>query len=258
MVSISRIGSSLVYAKIKGWKQTVLYLLTLTVSSSAAYIYFDDEIYSPYLRQQKKLSVMQKELAKKQQVENDFESLQLELDNTQGKPSCVNTLKTASSSPETKKQWSECVGKEAVIERLKQFSQQSQSLLATFNSPMVVLESLAEASREADINNVAYKITSLSNHDDTDTMPLILNVTIQTDKLLGYMEKLGDYCNSCLIKIHTLQYNNDTDSFNATLKLSLYLDVSVKESKKWQQAITDGQLSGDDLASYKRTDSADN
>jgi len=258
MISVSKIGSSLVYAKIKGWKQTVLYLLTLTLSSSAAYIYFDDEIYSPYMRKQKKLAAMEKELIKKQQTANNFESLQLQLDNTEEKPSCVNTLKTAALNSKTEEQWSDCIGEESVVKRLNQFSRKSQSVLVTFNSPWAVLESLAAATRETDIDNVKYKITSLSNNDGTETMPLILSTTIQADKILSYMERLGSYCNSCLIKIHTLQYNKDTQNFSATFKLSLYLDVAVSESKKWQQAINNNQLSGDDLASYKRPNTATN
>ena len=252
MTSVSSFASHLIHAKIKGWKQTVLYLLTITLSSSVAYIYFDDEIYKPYTRHQKQLAVMTKELVKKQQRATDFKSLQQQLDNIQAKSSCVNTLPAHPSSPEDKKQWNDCVSKELVIKRLTQFNHESESFLATFNNPWEVLKTLAVASREAEINNVEYKITSLTNDDNTESVPLILETNIQSEKIFSYMEILDVYCKSCLIKIHSLHYNESTQSFDAAFKLNLYLDAG-RESKKWQQAISDGKLSGKDLASYKHS-----
>jgi len=257
----------LLFRPLQGWKLVILYTVTTSLSIGVAYAVFEEDVLEQYAKQEYKLQEMNLTLKQKNNAASDFKSLQVLLDNAQGKQtSCVIELENRLRTPEYKalsqsqknahkRQWDDCVGKEQVLSRIEQFFSDKQSNLAVFENPMAVLDTLSQVTHELGLDNVRYSASPPNTEDFFAIMPLQLHINMPNNQLIEYLKQLDAACSNCVVKLISLIYDRKTQFADAKLQLSLYLDPlePKQDYKKWLQAISEGKLSGDNLAAYGAT-----
>lgn len=257
MKKILRVLLAFLHSQLHGWKLLTAYLVACSLSVGIGYVVYEENILRQHDRQQRQLLKMNETLEIKKAKASDYMPLQTLLDEVSGKKlPCISELENDSRTPDYKAQRENCIGKEAVLQRLTQFNaDNSQSSLRVFESPQAVLGILASATRGFELNDVRYRIDSSDTEDFFDIFRLKLDVTTTKEQLLEYIKLLDSVCKNCVVKLTSLNHEDKTQQVSASLRLSLYLDPinPKRDLKEWRQAISDGKLSGKDLASYKQS-----
>jgi len=258
MSNKQRFSLSLLNSQLRGVRLIVFYLMTISTSIATAAYVFNNDILPPIERKQYQLEKMRVELAKKEKQAANYKSLQISLDAIHnGKYSCAT--KPEGKFKDKRSRQDECVDKDFIIKRLIKFNKDAQAYLRVFNNPEAVLKLLASSTRDFNLDKVRYKTVLFQSSDFSDLV-LKLDARLSPTQLVQYIKKLGKDCASCLIKLSSFSYDNNRKIVNASFEINLYLDpVSINRKqalKQWRQAISDGELSGDDLASYIQPDTA--
>lgn len=244
-----RFRFSLIISALRGERLVVFYLMAISASIAIGIYAFNENVLYPYERKQSKLQEMQKTYELKLEKSVDYAALQSDLDTALGnKDSCVTTLNQNQQTA----QWQECVSKKSVTKRLVQFNNNNKSQLQIFESPFAVLSALALATRDLDLENVFYNVSMLKSSEFSDLL-IGINIKIKKSKLPEYITSLNKACASCLIKLASLSNTNEDDVVKVDLNITLYLiPINHKQAiKDWQQAISDGKLSGSHLENYR-------
>jgi len=245
-----RFRFSLIISALRGERLIVFYLMAISASIATGVYAFNENVLYPYERKQSKLQKMQTTYKLKLEKSVDYVALQSNLDATlRNNNSCTATLKEDKQTA----QWQECVGKKSVTKRLVQFNNNNKSQLQIFESPFAVLNALALATRDLNLENVFYNVSMLKSSEFSDLL-LGINIKIKKNKLPEYITSLNKSCASCLIKLASLSSTNEDDVVKVDLNITLYLiPINHKQAiKDWQQAISDGKLSGSHLENYRK------
>ncbi|MCK4743289.1 MAG: hypothetical protein KAT25_05675 [Sulfuriflexus sp.] len=252
---------SLIISPLRGERLVVFYLMAIVASVAIGIYTFNKTTVKPYEWKQSKLEKMQIIYKEKVRKSIDYASLQAELDTAMGNQhSCLTTLKKETQNPTAQQtaQWQECISKESVTKRLIKFNEDNKSHLMVFEKPEAVLEALASSTRDLNLENVFYNMAILKDSDFSDLL-LSININIPENKLPEYIERLSKDCASCLTRLSSLSYTNEQKIVNANLKITIYLSPENYRQaiKKWQQTISDGKLSGNNLENYNKEQTMD-